>query len=225
MTDSMFEEVEELKKPGPPPRDLLTDSLLAEYRVQIQQIDALRVYNTQLEELIESQNSEMRSLESQIESVTVVERGIMPLMLRMLDSLESFVELDIPFLLEERRERVAELRDVLGRADVTTAEKYRRLLEAYQIETEYGRTIEAYSGQLQLGSDARTVDFLRIGRLVLSYQSLDGQDSSVWNRQTGAWEELPDTYRSSIRQGLRIARKQAAPDLLRLPISAAEGVE
>ncbi len=202
-----------------------TDRLLAEYRAQMQQIDSLRIYNRQLEELVESQNAEIGSLERQIENVTLIERGILPLMLEMIDALESFIELDVPFLPEERRGRLAALRSMMGRADVTTAEKYRRLLEAWQVENEYGRTIEAYNGELELGGKSRTVDLLRIGRLVLIYQSLDGQVSGVWNQQTKTWDKLPGSYRSSIRKGLRIARKQAAPDLLRLPIPAPETVQ
>jgi hypothetical protein len=142
-------------------------------------------------------------------------------MLRMIDAIETFVALDLPFLIEERTERIAELRKLMTRADVTDAEKYRQIMEAYQIENEYGRTIESYRGVVELGGRETTVDFLRFGRIALVYQSLDQADSGVWNQETRSWDPLDSSYRSAIRQGLRIARKQAAPDLIRLPLPAA----
>jgi hypothetical protein len=199
-----------------------TDELLRQYREELQQIEALRVYNEQLEKLLASQEAEKASLREQIEDVTVIGREVTPLMLRMLESLDNFVELDVPFLLDERRERVQRLKELMDRADVTNAEKYRRILEAYQIENDFGRTIEAYRGSLDGDGATRTVDFLRVGRVALLYQTLDGREVGAWSQADRAWQSLDGNYRPAIRQGLRIARKQAAPDLLRLPIPAAE---
>jgi hypothetical protein len=196
-----------------------TDKMLAEYRTRLKQIDALRIYNSQMEQLIASQDMEMASLRRQIDDVEVVGRGVTPLMLKMIDGLDAFVKLDIPFLKEERSRRLANLRDLMGRADVTNAEKYRRILEAYQIENDYGRTIEAYRGTLP---DGRTVDFLRVGRIALIYQSLDADEAAVWDPAESQWIELDSSYRMAIKQGLRIARKQSAPDLIRLPLPAAQ---
>ena len=199
-----------------------TDDLLRQYREELQQIEALRVYNAQLERLLASQEEETVSLREQIENVTVIGREVTPLMLRMVDSLGDFVALDVPFLLEERRERVAGLKALMDRADVTNAEKYRRILEAYQIENDFGRTIEAYRGSLEAEGGTKTVDYLRVGRVTLLYQTLDGEEIGAWNEAGGNWQTLDGSYRAAIRQGLRIARKQAAPDLLRLPVPAAE---
>jgi hypothetical protein len=196
-----------------------TDKMLTEYRATLKQIDALRIYNGQMEQLIASQDIEMASLRRQIDDVEVVGRGVTPLMLKMIDALDAFVALDVPFLKEERSRRLANLRDLMGRADVTNSEKYRRILEAYQIENDYGRTIEAYRGTL---ADGRTVDFLRVGRIALVYQSLGADEAAVWDQAGGRWIELDRSYRTAIKQGLRIARKQAAPDLIRLPLPAAQ---
>lgn len=201
------------------------DDLATEYRRVLQDTRSLEVYNQQVEDLIESQKSELASLQEQIEGVTAVSRDIVPLMVRMIDTLQQFVELDLPFLLDERRERVAKLREIMDRADVSLSEKYRRLMEAYQIENEFGRTIEAYRGELEDGGATRTVDFLRIGRVALLYQTLDATETKVWDRTTKLWVDLGDDYRSPVRQGLRMARKQIAPDLLLVPIAAAEDVQ
>jgi hypothetical protein len=197
-----------------------TETLLGRYRTTMDQIDSLRVYNQQLEELLAAQEREIASLENQIENITIVERQIMPLMKRMIDTLEKFVNLDVPFLLEERHKRVSGLKELMGRADVTVAEKYRRLMEAYQIENEYGRTIETYRGELDLDGAQLTVDFLKIGRIALVYRSLDGERIGAWDGAGAGWTSLGGSYRSSIQQGLRIAKKQVAPDLITMPVPA-----
>ena len=148
--------------------------------------------------------------------------SVTPLMLRMIDALEATVELDLPFLIDERTERVANLRRLMTRAAVSSAEKYRLIMEAYQTENEYGRTIEAYRSTLKRGDRDVKVDFLRFGRIALVYQTLDGMESGVWNQQKKTWDPLDASYRTAIRQGLRIARKQAAPDLIRLPLPVPE---
>jgi hypothetical protein len=195
-----------------------TDELLAKYRTALKQIDSIRVYNNQLRQLITSQEAELGSLRDQLDRVEVVGRSVTPLMLRMIDALDALVELDLPYLIDERSERIAELRKLMGRADVTSAEKYRRIMEAYQIENEYGRTIEAYRSTIRRGDRDVKVDFLRFGRIALVYQTLDGMEAGVWNQAKRSWEPLDASYRTAIREGLRIARKQAAPDLIRLPL-------
>jgi hypothetical protein len=199
-----------------------TETLFARYSTALRQVDAIRVYNGQMRELIRSQEEELDSLAGQLDRVEIVGRSVTPLMLRMIEALEAFVELDVPFLMEERAKRVDDLRRMMPRADVTNAEKYRRIMEAYQIENEYGRTIEAYRATLERGDREITVDFLRFGRIALVYQTLDESEAGVWDQKTRSWQPLDSSYRSAIRQGLRIARKQAAPDLIRLPLPAAE---
>jgi hypothetical protein len=201
-----------------------TDRLTAEFRVLLQRIDALRVYNKQVSDLIVSQKAEMTSLRRQIDDVELVGREVTPLMLGMLDAVENFVELDVPFLPAERSERIAGLHDVMGRADVTDAERYRRIMEAYQIENEFGRTIEAYQGELNLDGSTRQVDFLRFGRVAFLYQTLDGSETGVWDQKKRAWLDASE-YASAARLGIRMARKQVAPDLLRLPLPTAEAAQ
>ena len=198
-----------------------TDSLLAKYRTVLKQIDSIDLYNAQMHDLVGAQEEELASLQEQLSRVQGVGRSVTPLMLRMVTAIEKFVRLDVPFLADERAKRMTGLRAMMGRADVTTAEKFRQIMEAYQIENEYGRTIEAYRASLLLGERETTVDFLRFGRIALVYQSLDETESGRWDQETRTWVSLDSGHRSSIRNGLRIARKQSAPDLIRLPLAAA----
>ena len=202
-----------------------TDLLLTRYQTALRQIESLDTYNRQLEELVASQDVEAESLHSQLDRIEVVTRDVTPLMLRMIDALDAFVELDVPFLAEERRERIEDLRRMMRRADISESEKYRRIMEAYQIENEYGRTIEAYRSTLDRDGRELTVDMLRVGRIALLYQTLDENETGMWNQRERAWQPLADGYGTSIRQGLRVARKQSAPDMLSLPLPLAEQAE
>lgn len=201
--------------------------LLAEYRQVTAQLDSLRAYNRQLEKLIRSQKEEFTSLQQQLGDVEVTHREIVPLLLRMVSALEQFVALDIPFLPQERRARVQQIKALMDRADMGLSEKYRRVLEAFQVEVEYGRTIEAYRGTLELEMDntSRTVDFFRVGRAALFFHTLDGKACGHWDIQAQNWAVLPARYCSAVAQGLGIARKQAPPDLLLLPIRAPEAAQ
>lgn len=201
--------------------DQLSDEarkLLQDYRVVLKEIEGLRVYNRQLDRQIAAQEQEKTELNESIETVTLIERQIMPLMIRMIDSLEQFVSLDVPFLLEERQDRVERIRNLLDRADVEVAEQFGQILNAYQIENEYGRTMESYTDELELGGRTLVVDFLRLGRVSLMYQSADGAQSGVWNQEARQWQELPGAYTTPIRNAIRMARQQMAVDMISLPI-------
>lgn len=197
-----------------------TGNDLQAYRTASQRLESLTIYNQQMEKLIASQQSEVASIKKQTAEIDNIETGALPLMLKMTETLEELLKADVPFLKDERQKRLENLRELIDRADVTAGEKYRRIMEAYLVEVDYGRTIEAYRGELVVSNDARTVDFLRIGRVGLYYQTLDGNESGRWNNSRGAWEMLDSAYRTSVRDGLRIARKQTPPELLTLPVNA-----
>ena len=199
-----------------------TDALLAEYKTVTKVVDGLLVYNGLLQRQVDNQEAEKVALAESIDNVALIERQIVPMMTRMIDSLEVFVQLDTPFLMKERQDRVERLRGMMERSDVTAAEKFRRVIEAYQIENDYGRTIEAYRGSVEIDGTSQEVDFLRIGRVSLTYQSVGGQYTGAWETDAGAFVELPpEKYKTQVAHGLRVARKQVAPDLLIIPVSAA----
>ncbi len=199
-------------------RDLLTD-----YKTVMKQVDGLVVYNNRLERQIKAQMDRIANIEGSIEQVTVVQRQMTPLVIRMIDGLERFVELDVPFNKDERTKRIAFLRSNLDRADVTVAEKFRQVMEAYNIELQYGRGIDTYTDTIEINGAEREVDFLRVGRIALVYQSTDGEISGAWDNEGRAWVELPaGEYDAAIRKGIRIAKKQATIELLNMPVPAPE---
>ena len=200
-----------------------TRNLLDDYKTVTKQIDGLRVYNARLQRQIDNQLRRIAEIDSSIDQVTVIQRQMTPLVIRMIDGLEQFVAMDVPFNLDERRARIEFLRTNVDRSDLTVAEKFRQVLEAYNIELQYGRGFETYHDTIDTGTGPRDVDFLRIGRLALVYQTTDGSEAGVWNNQSRSWQPLPTgDYAAAIRQGVRIAKKQATIELLNMPIAAPE---
>lgn len=203
-----------------------TGSLLQDYKRELKLIEDLKVYNAKLDIQIDNQVEELANIEEQTQKVTVTQRRIQPLAERMLDALEDFVRLDLPFHTKERYDRVQQIRSNLNRANLSPAEKFRQVLEAYKIETEYGRKVEAYTDTIQIDGLDREVDILRVGRIALMYQTTDAKQTGVWDNELKQWVELPASeYRASVRNGIRMARKQASIDIMNLPIAAPEDVK
>ncbi len=192
-----------------------------EYRDAIRKSDSLSTYNKQLAKLIKQQKVDLSAIQRQLDNVEETQRNIVPLMLKMIDTLDKFVRLDLPYLQNERQQRVAALKEIMDRPDVTLPDKYRRIMEAYQIEMEYGRTIETYTDTVKMDGQEYTVDILRVGRLLLTFQTLDGNQSGIWDKESKAWKKLSTEYNRSINQGLQIAKKQAPPELIKLPVNVA----
>lgn len=188
---------------------------VASYRQMITEAQSLKGYNEQIDQQVKSQKDQITDMTQQLAVIETTSREVLPLMDKMLAALSGFIALDIPFLPDERKNRVASLQAMMARADVSTSEKYRRLVEAYQIEVEYGRTIEVYQGKV----NEKTVDFLRTGRVSLMYQTLDGKETGYWNAEAKKWV-VDNDYRESMEKGLKIAKKQSAPDFIEVAIHA-----
>ena len=203
-----------------------TGSLLQDYKTVMKQVDGLRVYNARLEKQISNQLKRIDDIDKSIDQVTVIQRQVTPLIIRMIDGLDQFVHLDVPFLMKEREQRLKFLRDNLDRSDLSVAEKFRQVLEAYKIESEYGRKVSAYKGSLKINGVDRDVNFFQVGRVALLYQTTDTEVSGYWDKGAKDFVELDKgEYRNAIMKGLRIARKEASIDILKLPIPAPEAAQ
>lgn len=188
---------------------------VADYRQMLAETQSLKAYNEQMAGQVASQQSQLSEMTRQLDEIATTSREVLPLMQKMLTTLSQYVALDLPFLPEERKNRIANLESMISRADVSTSEKYRRIVEAYQIEMEYGRTIEAYQGKV----DDKTVELLRVGRVALMYQTLDGRQTGYWDTDATKWVVDPE-YHEAMISGLKVAKKQAAPDFIEAAIHA-----
>ena len=200
-----------------------TRTLTDQYRAINKEIDGLKVYNRLMTAQVQGQEATLEDIKISMTQIDIINRQIFPLMERMIDGLGQSVALDIPFLKEERENRIDGLRILMSRSDVSVAEKFRKVMEAYQIELDYGSSSEFYKQSLNLGSDygVRDYNMLRIGRIGLYFQSDDSSITGMWDVDQNAWV-IDDEYRSEIRKGLRMARQLIAPELLLIPVQAAK---
>ena len=198
-----------------------TRSLEDQYRAINKEIDGLKVYNRLMKAQVDGQTATLEDISLSMDQVDVINRQIFPLMERMIDGLDQSVKLDVPFLMEERQGRVADLKDIMERSDVSVAEKFRKVMEAYQIENEYGWTSEYFTQTLTLDGVTRSFNMLRIGRIGLYFQSDDARVTGRYDISNREWV-MDDSARNEIRKGLRMARQLIAPELISIPVPAAE---
>ena len=198
-----------------------TRSLEDQYRAINKEIDGLKVYNRLMVAQTEGQKAVLEDISLSMDQVDVINRQIFPLMERMIDGLEQSINFDIPFLMEERSKRIDDLKIIMERSDVTVAEKFRKVMEAYQIENDYGNSTEFYTESLTIDGATRSFNMLRIGRIGLFFQSDDTKITGRWNNEARQWE-VDNSARNEVRKGLRMARQLIAPELIVVPVSAPE---
>jgi DNA-binding protein H-NS len=193
--------------------------MLEEYRRLIQQLQRTTLANDDLQSKVDQRQTEIQRLSQELEEIERVRSDIDPLMAKMLETLGQLIERDTPFLQEERSARQSALEAAFEERSGDISERYRQLLEAYQIEADYGRNIEVYQAQLtQQDGSHKMVDFLRLGRVALFYQTLDGREGGIWDNQQRAWRRLGTSHMTELTRAMRIARKQLPPDLMVLPL-------
>jgi hypothetical protein len=198
-----------------------TLDMLGEYRITVDEAEVLSDYNDHVQRMVDDQNASIKSLEDQIAGIDKTKQGVVPLMYKMIDTLEKFVELDVPMNIESRKERIAGLQTVMGDSNVSVSEQFRLVLEAYEIEANYGTVFSVYQGELDLGSQKLTADFVHMGRIALVAQSLDMKNAWVWNNGSRSWDKLGDEYLNPVTDAIRMARNQIPKDLTKLPVFAA----
>jgi hypothetical protein len=198
--------------------DEQTRILLADFQSTSKEYESLKLYNDQVQKIINSQLEEIESIILKIDELDQTNQRIVPLMLKMIDGLENFILLDLPFLMNERTDRVSNLKSTMDRGDISTSEKFRLITEAYKTELEYGRTIEAYRDNILIDDVETSADFLRIGRIALTYLTVDGSKGGYWDTNVSSWEKSTSSIKRSTADALKVATKQAPPALIKIPV-------
>lgn len=195
-------------------------NLVIDYRQVVGDTDGLRAYNDYVASLVADQNTKIAGVEADIAGIDKTRQGLVPLMFKMIDTIDEFVSLDLPFDKQERTDRIKFLREMMLDSNVSTAEKYRKVLEAYQIEMDAGRFSTVSQGKQSIEGAEITVDLLQVGRIALVAQTLDSQNTWVWSMTNNGWERLDDSWRRPIRDAIGVVRKDKSPDLILLPVAA-----
>ncbi len=208
--------------------DLMDDDtslIVNEYKTVSKQIEGLRVYNAQMRKQIERQEERLKEIDKTMKEAQVMQRQIPPFTRRMLAGIEKSIELDMPFHLAERKERIAFANAAIDNPTVSPAEGLRQVLETFNVEMEYGRKLDNYKDTIEIEGQQREVNVLRVGRLALVYQSSDESLTGAWDNNKDEWVPLDNSYRNPTRKGLRIANKLATVSMLELPIQNPEAVK
>ncbi|MBT8471720.1 MAG: DUF3450 domain-containing protein [Marinicaulis sp.] len=195
-----------------------TAALLNDYRANLKQLEAARRYNASLERNVEAQTREIERLTVDIENVEGLQRAMQPLMEDMVETFGQLVNADAPFLVEERAARAARLQGLMSDTSQSAAQKYRLIVEAYQIENEYGRTIGFYEGTIGDGESELTGEFLRVGRIALIFKTPDDSVLRIWDKDARDFVDLNRSYLQDVKFGLRMAKEQTAPDIFFVPV-------
>lgn len=195
-----------------------TARLLNDYRANLKQLEAARRYNASLNRNIEAQERKITQLQEDIENVEGLQRAMQPLMEDMAGRFGELVEADLPFLIEERTERATRLEGVLSNPDMSAAQRYRLIVEAYQIENEYGRTIGADECTIPTDDGELSGECLRIGRIALIFKTPDDSVLQIWDIDQGGWTNLNRSYLQDVKFAIRMAKEQTAPDIFFAPV-------
>jgi hypothetical protein len=187
-----------------------------------EEVDNLAVYRDHLTKLVGNQEAELASLNDQLVEIKTTRQGIVPLMYKMLEGLAVVIDNDKPIKRQQRLARLEKLQQMMAQADVSDAEKYRRILEAYQIEIDYGTKLGVYQGTIHVSSfkDLLHVELLHLGRIALVARSLDRQFYWQWHEPQSQWQAITEQT-AEINKAFNMANKQIAPSLLKLPVSIA----
>jgi hypothetical protein len=203
--------------------DSRIQQLVGDYRANLRQLEQLNRYNASQERQVAAQRSEIESLTQDINNIASLQRAVQPLMQDMVDALDEVVQSDLPFLLSERRGRVTRLQNLMENPSSSPAQRYRMIIEAFQIEAEYGRTIEAYRSDVETGERTyENVDVLRIGRYALIFKTDDDEVLKRFDPGSGRWVDLDKSFLEPVKTAMRVAREQIPPELLYVPVTAPE---
>lgn len=196
-----------------------TDALLNEYQNLLKKTEYQKAYNTELKTLQSEQLQELASIEKQIKDIIITKQQLLPLLREMVATLQQFIRLDLPFKREQRLTAIDKLSQLLSSSSASISDKYRRVMEMYQAENDYNYDLEVYRDNVLVNDESLSVKVLRVGRSNLYFQTMDTEISGIWDQDSKQWTILPDGYKHNIRKAMRIASKQAAPELLTLPYS------
>lgn len=191
--------------------------MVSEFRTLLQRTQAAQLYARQQEKVVESQRRELESLEEQLGRVDEITAQTTPMLIDMIADLEAFVSADLPFMLEDRRASIDELRAAMENPQVPIVEQYRLIIEAYKREMEYGRTIQTWPEAISIDGNEVMVDMFLYGRVALVYLSPDRKYAARYDRAAGDWVPVENKFKEDIAEAIKVAKGTTTPKVLYAP--------
>ncbi|MFB9217244.1 DUF3450 domain-containing protein [Vibrio sinaloensis] len=199
-----------------------SDERIRQLRQEIEQLKRqnsdLEVYQRHLNALIKSQADEVASLNEQLSNVAQTKQGLVPLMYHMIDGLKRFNDESMPIKQQQRITRIENLEALMAQSNVSEAEKFRLVLEAYLIEFEYGNKLGVYQDQIEIEGTLRDVQVLHLGRLALIARSEKNGLYWLWDQNNNQWLAYDSSHTQSLNRAYEVASQRIAPELITLPI-------
>lgn len=181
--------------------------------------DWMTFQNTKYQRYVKKQQRIITELKRRKAEAQKIRMELEPFLETVVSKLEEQVKADLPFLRKERTQRIAFLRDSLDDYHLELSEKLRRVFEALQVETEYGRNVEATPEQIELNGIPTTVSVFRLGRTALYYQTEDGNSSGYWDRSIETWVPVDTEFSRDIQKAKDMASRKRAVELISLPVA------
>lgn len=182
----------------------------------------LAAYAEQLEQEALAAEQQRAGLQAELERVASTGTDLLPLTQRMLAELEAHVAGDLPFLQEIRRRRIDEARALLDDPQRGQAEKFRRVLDAWRSEVEYGYTIGAEDAATDCAGKPGAATLVRIGRVGLYCVAAEARAGARWDRAAKRWVPLEDDDTvAEVARAAAMAREKEPAGLLVLPVERA----
>ena len=119
-----------------------------EYRLVLQEIADRRTNLAQREFYIQQQDEQIASLSARIEaaSESSASEELLPIVQEMVSEMEKLMVSDLPFRVERRFALLDDLRADLQADGVSIYDVYRRAMEIYGQEANYGLQVSSYTG-------------------------------------------------------------------------------
>lgn len=176
-------------------------------------------YVEQLEQEASAAEQQRAGLQAELNRVASTGTDLLPLTQRMLAELEAHVARDLPFLQEVRRRRIDEAKALLTDPQRSQAEKFRRVLEAWRSEVEYGYTIGAEDAATDCAGQSGNATLVRIGRVGLYCVDAGGKGAR-WDAAGKRWAPLEDADDvAEVAKAAAMAREKQPAELLVLPVA------
>ncbi len=204
--------------------------LVAEYRLLQSEKEELERRKAKIGERLKIRREQVRQLCRKIKESARVRAQLQSFLESVSAQLAEFIKNDLPFLPEERTDRLARVEEVIEEtvgeivgetraiSGKAAAEKYRVVMEALAIETEYGRTVEVYQDTVFFNGQSVLADILRLGRLSLFCRTPDGKMTGWYDPAAKTWILISSKYRKDINRAMEMARRERTIDMVKLPV-------